>query len=575
MVRTRTRRQSTGAVIAALLVYVAFSLWWHAAAPGTDRLTLAGSDALTIAGPLGAVAVGLVAMRASRGQQRLGWWFIVLGEMAWACAELTWAFYDLALGKETPFPSAADIGYSLGIPLLATGILLLSGTTRSLMRPRALFDTTTRTLVLTTVGWQFFIAPAFRVSEAPVLQQGLATWYPAADLLLLVCTLAILGRMRRSAAGVIAALALALAMMLIADLAYARLSAEGGYSSGHPIDTIWIAAYASMILAGWIHVRSSPTYAPRVDHVLSGSLLVNATPVVSVVGLACYSAVLAATGGLQGDPVLAALCVITAVALGARQLTILVENQSLTRNLSQARVGLAKEVREQSMELARLETVIQATPDVVGIFADGGETLFLNRAGREVMDISPYETLDLGSGNRWIADAAETIGAEGTWSGEATLESAQGPIPVSAVVLRHSDGRQQVTSAIVRDIRALKAAEHQLTLLANHDPLTGLLNRRAFEELSEGHLSRSERFALLFVDLDGFKYVNDSLGHRAGDDLLRSIAAAIRDSVGEAGAVGRLGGDEFAVALWSEAADEATALAASILGAIRDLSTLR
>ena len=213
-------------------------------------------------------------------------------------------------------------------------------------------------------------------------------------------------------------------------------------------------------------------------------------------------------------------------------------------------------MRERTRELARLETVIQATPDLVGIVSEGGETLFLNRAGRQMLGIASGEPLPAGLHKRWIADAAESIPAEGTWNGEATLVSADGPVPVSAVVLRHSDGQQQVTSAIVRDIREQKAVERQLTRLANHDALTGLLNRRAFEQLAEERLGEDLHPALLFVDLDGFKHVNDTLGHRAGDDLLRSIAGCIDDAVGTAGVVGRLGGDEFAVLLSTEPAEQ-------------------
>ena len=100
------------------------------------------------------------------------------------------------------------------------------------------------------------------------------------------------------------------------------------------------------------------------------------------------------------------------------------------------------------------------------------------------------------------------------------------------------------------DITKRKAAEAEVARLARHDVLTGLPNRALFHETVERSLADIARHAgdcaVLYLDLDGFKGVNDSLGHQAGDALLRHIAGALV-SVAGAGAVARLGGDEFAV----------------------------
>jgi diguanylate cyclase (GGDEF)-like protein len=89
--------------------------------------------------------------------------------------------------------------------------------------------------------------------------------------------------------------------------------------------------------------------------------------------------------------------------------------------------------------------------------------------------------------------------------------------------------------------------------LASHDHLTGLANRRMFLELSASHLSRAKRsrrlYGLLYVDLDRFKNVNDSLGHHVGDLLLQTVAARLRSALRESDVIARLGGDEFAVLL--------------------------
>jgi diguanylate cyclase (GGDEF)-like protein len=109
---------------------------------------------------------------------------------------------------------------------------------------------------------------------------------------------------------------------------------------------------------------------------------------------------------------------------------------------------------------------------------------------------------------------------------------------------------------IVGQVEALLIAERELDAAARRDPLTGLANRRAFDE-ALAELSGSGGFALLLFDLDGFKAVNDRLGHAAGDELLRQVAARLSTMLRKDDTLARLGGDEFAAIL--PAANAATA----------------
>jgi diguanylate cyclase (GGDEF)-like protein len=113
--------------------------------------------------------------------------------------------------------------------------------------------------------------------------------------------------------------------------------------------------------------------------------------------------------------------------------------------------------------------------------------------------------------------------------------------------LHHADYR----IVVVRDITARKQAQQREAFIALHDPLTQLPNRHFLMEQLSQVLSLARRrhghVAVLFVNLDHFKTVNDSLGHGAGDQLLRAVADRLRGAVREEDTVVRLGGDEFAV----------------------------
>lgn len=135
------------------------------------------------------------------------------------------------------------------------------------------------------------------------------------------------------------------------------------------------------------------------------------------------------------------------------------------------------------------------------------------------------------------------------------------------------DGEQLVV-AIVRDITDRKLRQDELRFLSEHDALTGLLNRRGFDGHLEQALALARRHdiptSLILVDLDGFKLVNDRLGHLAGDRLLCHIVDELRRRVRAGDTVARLGGDEFAIIAPYATPAAAEGIARQLLGLVRD-----
>ena len=122
-----------------------------------------------------------------------------------------------------------------------------------------------------------------------------------------------------------------------------------------------------------------------------------------------------------------------------------------------------------------------------------------------------------------------------------------------AFIVRNENGEPWLIQGVIFDITERKNAEEQVAFLAYHDKLTGLPNRVLFEEMLEASLARARRHELavgvLYLDLDNFKLVNDSLGHHAGDALLRQLAERLRGCTRETDLVARQGGDEFLLLL--------------------------
>ena len=146
-------------------------------------------------------------------------------------------------------------------------------------------------------------------------------------------------------------------------------------------------------------------------------------------------------------------------------------------------------------------------------------------------------------------------------------------VSVISSPIRDGSGNIVAASEIARDIAARKHAAARLEHLASHDALTGLLNRRAFEAELERAVAFAKRYsletALLVIDIDRFKSINDTYGHRIGDAALRRLAELMRTRLRQTDVIGRLGGDEFAIILPGVEPGQARRVAEEILDVVR------
>ncbi|GAA0593063.1 PAS domain S-box protein [Caenispirillum bisanense] len=178
------------------------------------------------------------------------------------------------------------------------------------------------------------------------------------------------------------------------------------------------------------------------------------------------------------------------------------------------------------------------------------------------------------------ADAMAKAMSQGRpWKGEARGRRKTGEVyweHTSIAPVRDADGGITHYVAVKEDITRRKESEHRVWQQANYDAVTGLPNRVLFQDrlaqsLTRARRRRGERLCVMFIDLDRFKYVNDTLGHEAGDELLREVGVRLASCVRESDTVARLAGDEFTVLLPDPGADkDITAVAVRILEMLRE-----
>ncbi|MGE5543033.1 MAG: diguanylate cyclase domain-containing protein, partial [Bacillota bacterium] len=213
-------------------------------------------------------------------------------------------------------------------------------------------------------------------------------------------------------------------------------------------------------------------------------------------------------------------------------------------------------VRKQRDEIQnRYNLLSEYARDIILFIRHDGRIIEANNAASSIYGWSREELLrmsvdDIFAGHSVIQEERKTIDNRGEAPFEAINRRRDGSVfPAEVTSQNATIGGEPITIAIVRDISERKAIEREMAYLSLHDPLTGLFNRGYFEQESKRLASAPTPTGVVVCDADGLKLINDTLGHRKGDALLRSTASAIRESVRKSDVVARIGGDEFAVLL--------------------------
>ncbi len=548
-----------------MLLILLLTAAWTAALVGYDG-TRGGQLVSNLGLTLAAMSAGGAAVvRAQRGfgRERRFWRLLGAGLLAWSLGQATWTWIESVLGQEAPFPSLADLGY-LGLPPLAAAAMLSLPVSAPTLagRLRTVLDGLMVAGSLLLISWTVVLHPVFQAGADSRLSEGISLAYPISDVVVITLVAYTWLRARHmSGRRMFVSLPLVgtgLLAFSVADSGFVYLTTTGRYMSGSLLDVGWFLGFMLMLLAA---------VQPRArGHQHEASTEVTVLPLGNLLP---YAAVLLALGTSsvemlrQGhtDLVVFWLRTITVALLVGRQILLLMENQALTRDLE-------NRVRTRTAELAasqeRFRGLVQHSTDMVTVLGLDGVVSYQSQSIERILGYPPVVIQHHSIFDLMEPDEAHLLS-------EVLARAASEPdrLHTHSATWNHVDGREcrveiTITNLLSdtyvaglvlnsRDVTDRMLLEEQLTGMAFTDSLTGLPNRALFKDRLEHAMDRRDTgetpLAVLFLDLDGFKSVNDTLGHGFGDDLLVEVAARLRAVVRGGDSVARFGGDEFAVLL--------------------------
>jgi diguanylate cyclase (GGDEF)-like protein len=477
---------------------------------------------------LGAVAACLLRAQASRAERR-AWVLLAAGMLCFAFGDVYWTAADPGV------PSPADAGFLLFYPFAYAALVVLVRARADRMAPGLCVEGVVGALAVAAIGSALLEKPIQSSTGGSAAEVAVNIAYPLADILLfsLVVGILVLTGRRRSGTWLVAAAGFA--VFAVADAIYGYQQAAGTYTSDTLVDAGWPAAFVLLAFAAWqkpARVRTSR---------LEG----------------WQSAVLPGIFGLTGLAVLIYASFervyTVAVVLAAGSILAVIARMAL---LVAQRL---RDVGELGASEERYRALVRSLPDtVITVFDRRLRLVFADGAGiddgmRSVLVPGAYAVDYAPEIDRPVIEAAYREALAGAYSThELSFPDTSGRSWQIEIGPFCPDGRRsEGVFCVARNVTARKQAEDQLAHQALHDSLTGLANRVLFMDRLEQALARIARhptpLALLFVDLDHFKVVNDSLGHAAGDEVLVQAAARIRRALRPIDTVARFGGDEFVI----------------------------
>jgi diguanylate cyclase (GGDEF)-like protein/PAS domain S-box-containing protein len=555
---------------AGLVIYVVICVAWMLTGFGGDLVRhyvglLADAPACLAALVIAATATTQIA----RGASRWAWMWLTLALAMYFIG--TTIGIDSWLHGHDPFPGPSDVFYLAFYPCLGVAVALMIRATAVRIRwTQFLIDAAILVVGFGAFFWFLIIHPAASIGEVDVLKNALSQTYIALSCILVLA----LGVLLLAGAGntvgrrVPLLLSFGFATMFLGDILWSVAKIGNHYLSGDLQDALYVSCYVPMAFAGREQLRLA-SGAPAVTERTATTTLAQSLPYASM--LTAFLVLVFFTRGGIGSPAVVMTIIVFGLAL-----LVMVRQALVLRD-----DALIRERRAARMVEDRYASLIANASDVIMTVGVDGKLGFVSPASVRTLGLKPEAVVGKNLFDIWTGEDGERLKS---FLAEVTASSGEavGPIELR-IERRHGHGVLEIVGSNLtndpavqglalnfRDISERKALEEQLRQLAFHDSLTMLANRGLFRDRVQHALTLANRgrqqLAVMFVDLDNFKNVNDSLGHDAGDRLLQAVAQRLVQSTRFSDTVARLGGDEFAILLEAiSATSEVERLAGSLI----------
>jgi len=521
--------------------------------------TLAAFCYLTMS-TLALVAV-LVGVRKFHPRDPKPWLVLAAAQAAFLIADAVWYMYDWFDPNGAPYPSGADGFYLLGYPLLALGLLMFIRARQPRYRLTAAIDAILIGLAAVLVLWLVVIDGVIHDDTIPALERFVTIAYPIGDAMVLAAAvyLVLTGRAGRRSLYLLVA---SLGALLVGDVIDTALGVTSTYPA--PSDVFWLISY---VLFGFAAL--DPTMAEIGEPSERPVIAESSGRLVLIGGAIAMLPVFALYQKFFMDHIDLPLIGITGVVVIA---AILLRMHELGAVLGRSE--------------RRYASLLANASDAFAVVSVDGKFRYVSPASERVLGYAIGDTM-----SRSALDLIHPRARSRALAVLRRVASTRGAKEELEVPVRNSSGEWRwlsvtatnrtddpIVDGIVlnyRDVTEHKELEERLHRQAFTDALTGLANRPLFIDRLDHVLARRMRdprstVSVLFMDVDDFKTVNDSLGHSAGDQLLVALAERLRGALRPADTAARLGGDEFAVLLENAGESEARRVADRLLASLAE-----
>jgi diguanylate cyclase (GGDEF)-like protein/PAS domain S-box-containing protein len=544
-------------VLATITVVSAFL--WDVFQYGGATVVEAADDVYSTGVPVAAAVACVLASWGRQGRARVSWLLLGASAFVWGMGSATWFYYDVVTQQAVPFPSLADAGFLLAVPFAVAGLMLFpSASSRTTSQLRTLLDGAIIAGALLFVSWAIVLGPSYSQATGSVMEKAIGLAYPFTDVIMGSIVLLLLPRASRSSRITLLLVGGGILANTVSDTVFTYLQLANTYSGvSNAIDAGWVLGYA-MVGLGALWAAGRPSSIRQEDERISRANAFVPYGPVAVAGAIAVTEI-ARSGAMEPFLLWDGLFVV--IVLVGRQLLTIMEDLTLNHTL-EARVE--RRTAELAQREERFRALVQNSSDAITIT---DAQLRIQYQSPSIERIFGYQPLDVM--NRRLSELIHEDDRAAMHTLFDNMAARPGAIAHLEARWLHQNGSWRQSEMAIsnlleepavkglvintRDITDRKALEEQLAHQAFHDSLTGIANRALFKDRLQQSLARAarrqEKPAILYLDLDGFKTVNDSLGHASGDELLAAVAARLRPYVRTGDTMARLGGDEFAILL--------------------------